>query len=122
MNPNEPRIVAQRGELLTWLGRAEEGVEWVERAIRLDPLGAPGRAHLLGRAYYGAARYNDAAQAYRTMPSPNCGQRAELAAGLKQAGLNDEADAAVAENTARLRRVFGRRARRAKALCATGRP
>lgn len=97
MNPNDPRIVAQRGELLTWLGKAEEGVEWVERAVRLDPLGAPGRAHLLGRAYYGAARYRDAAQAYGTMPAPNCGQRAELAASLKQAGLDGEADAVVAE-------------------------
>lgn len=97
MNPNDPRIVAQRGELLTWLGKAEEGVEWVERAVRLDPLGAPGRAHLLGRAYYGTARYKDAAQAYRTMPAPNCGQRAEFAASLKQAGLDGEADAVVAE-------------------------
>jgi len=97
MNPNDPRIVAQRGELLTWLGNAEEGVEWVERAIRLDPLGAPGRAHLLGRAYYGIARYPEAVRAYRKMSSPNCGQRAELAASLKQAGLDDEADAVVAE-------------------------
>ena len=97
MYTNDPRIVAQRGELLTWLGKAEEGVEWVERAVRLDPLGAPGRAHLLGRAYYGAARYKDAAQAYGTMPAPNCGQRAELAASLKQAGLDGEADAVVAE-------------------------
>jgi adenylate cyclase len=97
MNPNDPRIGAQRGELLTWLGKAEEGVEWVERAVRLDPLGAPGRAHLLGRAYYGAARYKDAAQAYGTMPAPNCGQRAELAASLKQTGLDGEADAVVAE-------------------------
>jgi adenylate cyclase len=95
MNPNDPRIVAQRGELLTWLGKAEEGVEWVEKAVRLDPSGAPGRAHLLGRAYYGAARYKEAAQAYLTIPSPNCGWRAEWAASLKQAGPDD--DAAVAE-------------------------
>ncbi len=97
MNPNDPRIVAQRGELLTWLGKPEEGVEWVERAIRLDPLGAPGRAHLLGRACFGAGRYDDAASAYRRMPSPNCGLRAELAASLKQAGLDEQADAAVAD-------------------------
>ena len=44
MNPNDPRIVAQRGELLTWLGRPDEGVEWIEKAIRVDPFGAPGRA------------------------------------------------------------------------------
>jgi adenylate cyclase len=97
MNPNDPRIVAQRGELLTWLGKPEEGVEWVERAMRLDPLDAPARAHLLGRACYGAGRYEEAARAYRTMSAPNCGRRAELAASLKQAGLEEDAAAAAAE-------------------------
>ncbi|MCZ6709934.1 MAG: adenylate/guanylate cyclase domain-containing protein [Gammaproteobacteria bacterium] len=97
MNPNDPRLVAQRGELLTWLGKAEEGVEWASKAARLDPLGAPGRAHLLGRACYAAGRYAEAAQAFRLVPSPTCGQRAELAASLKQAGKDDEAKAVVAE-------------------------
>jgi adenylate cyclase len=97
MNPNDPRIVAQRGELLTWLGKPEEGVEWVERAVRLDPLDAPARAHLLGRAYFGTGRYKEAARAYRTMSSLNCGRRAELAASLKRAGQDDDAAAAVVE-------------------------
>ncbi len=97
LNPNDPRIVAQRGELLTWQGEAEEGVEWVNRAVRLDPHGAPGRAHLLGRALYGARRYAEAAKAYRQMPRPNCGRRAELAAALACAEMTDEATAAVAE-------------------------
>lgn len=97
LNPNDPRIVAQRGELLTWLGEAEEGVEWLNRAVRLDPYGAPGRAHLLGRALYGARRYAEAAKAYRQMPRPNCGQRAELAASQACAELADEAARVVAE-------------------------
>jgi adenylate cyclase len=97
LNPNDPRLVAQRGELLTWLGDAEEGVEWAGKAARLDPLGAPGRAHLLGRAYYAAGRYAEAAVAFRTVPSPTCGQRAELAASLRQAGRDVEAATATAE-------------------------
>ena len=28
LNPNDARIIAQRGELLTMLGRAEEGIAW----------------------------------------------------------------------------------------------
>lgn len=97
LNPNDPRIVAQRGELLTWLGEADEGVEWINRAVRLDPHGAPGRAHLLGRALYGARRYAEAADTYRRMPRPNCGRRAELAAALAQAERSGEAAEIVAE-------------------------
>ena len=69
----------------------------MEKAVRLDPLGASGRAHLLGRAYYGAGRFQEAAKAYRMAPAANCGHRAELAASLTQAGLNEEAKAVVAD-------------------------
>ncbi len=80
MNPNDPRIVAQRGEILTWLGQAEEGVEWIERAMRSDPFGAPSRAHLLGRALYSARRYADAIDAFKKIVSPRYMHLAETAA------------------------------------------
>src|SRR5208337_1858027 len=37
LNPNSDLIVVQQGEVLTWLGRPEEGIEWVRRAMRLNP-------------------------------------------------------------------------------------
>ena len=37
LNPNSDLIVVQQGEVLTWLGRAEEGIEWIRRAMRLNP-------------------------------------------------------------------------------------
>ena len=37
LNPNSELIVVQQGELLTWLGRPEEGIEWIRRAMRLNP-------------------------------------------------------------------------------------
>ncbi len=80
MNPNDPRIVAQRGELLTWLGRPDEGVEWIEKAMRVDPFGAPGRAHLLGRAFYTARRYAEAIDAFGKIVSPSYMHLAEAAA------------------------------------------
>ncbi len=92
MNPNDPRIVAQRGELLTWLGQAEEGAEWIEKALRLDPFAAPRRAHLLGRALYGARRYADALDAYKMTVSPSYPNLAEAAACC--ARLDDHAGAA----------------------------
>jgi adenylate cyclase len=80
MNPNDPRIVAQRGELLTWLGRPDEGVEWIKKAMRVDPFGAPGRAHLLGRALYTARRYAEAIDAFKKIVSPSYMHLAEVAA------------------------------------------
>ena len=86
LNPNDPRIVAQKGELSAWLGQSEDGIEWIEKALRLDPLGAPNRMHLLGRALYGARRYKEAADAYAKLATPRYGSLAELAACYGQIG------------------------------------
>jgi len=80
MNPNDPRIVAQRGELLTWFGDAGEGVEWIETAMRLDPFGVPERSHLLGRALYCDRRYGEAIEAYKKITSATYMHLAEMAA------------------------------------------
>ena len=37
LNPNDDLIVVQKGELLAWLGRPEDGIEWIEKAMRLNP-------------------------------------------------------------------------------------
>jgi adenylate cyclase len=37
LNPNSDLIVVQQGEVLTWLGRPEEGIQWIRRAMRLNP-------------------------------------------------------------------------------------
>jgi adenylate cyclase len=90
-NPNDPRIVAQKGELLTWLSKPDEGGEWIMKAMRLDPHGAHARAHLLGRALYGARRYADAVDAYRQITSPRYGHLADMAACYAQMGRDAEA-------------------------------
>ena len=38
LNPNDPRLVVQRGINLTFLGDPEAAIPWIERAMRLDPL------------------------------------------------------------------------------------
>lgn len=91
LNPNDPRIVAQQGEILTWIGRAAEGVAWIERALRLDPFNANERAHLLGRALYACGRYAEAAEAFSRRQKPMRGHRAEFAACCAQAGQSVEA-------------------------------
>jgi adenylate cyclase len=97
LNPNDPRIVAQRGELLTWIGRPEEGTECVERAMRLDPFNASAYAHLLGRALYSCRRYEEAVRAYSLISSPRYGHVADMAACCAQSGDVDGAKEKVAQ-------------------------
>jgi adenylate cyclase len=105
LNPNDPRIVAQRGELFTWLGRAEEGVEWLRTAMRLDPFGVRSRAHLLGRALFAARRYAEAVEAYRQTTYQRFEPHADLAACLEHLGRDLEARSEAAE-TLRLKPDF----------------
>ncbi len=80
LNPSDPRLLAQRGEILTWLGQAEEGIDWVERAMQLDPHEAHIWAHLLGRALFGAGRYTEAIRAFRRVPTMRYAHHAYVAA------------------------------------------
>ena len=105
LNPSDPRLLAQRGEILTWRGQAEEGIEWIERAMRLDPHEADGWAHLLGRALFGAGRYAAAIAAFRRVPSMRYGHHAYLAACHAQ--LDERARAAEeSRNVLRLKPDF----------------
>jgi adenylate cyclase len=40
LNPNDPRLVVQRGINLTFLGDPEAAIPWIENALRLDPFSA----------------------------------------------------------------------------------
>jgi len=44
LNPNDPRIVSQRGELMTHQGELDEAVKWINLAMELDPTEAPRRS------------------------------------------------------------------------------
>jgi adenylate cyclase len=91
LNSNDPRVVAQRSELLTWLGRPLEGTEWARQAMHLDPFNAAGRAHLLGRAFYLARSYADAIEAFRQVRAPSFKHHAEIAACHAQLGSDEKA-------------------------------
>jgi hypothetical protein len=40
LNPNDPRLVVQRGINLTFSGEPDAAIPWIERAVRLDPFSA----------------------------------------------------------------------------------
>jgi adenylate cyclase len=60
LNPNDPRLVVQRGINLTFLGDPDAGIPWIERAMRIDPFSA-NRYYLdLVRALFTAGRPTEA--------------------------------------------------------------
>lgn len=91
LNPNNDLIVVQHGEILTWLGRAEEGVDWIRLAMRLNPFHPERFWSHLGRAHYGARQYAEAVRAYGRLSKPDHSQHAFLAAAHAQAGTRDAA-------------------------------
>ena len=86
LNPNSDLIVVQQGEILTWLGRPEEGIEWVRRAMRLNPYHPERFWGHLGRAQYGARAYGDAVGSFSKLTAPDFGHHAFMAASLAQVG------------------------------------
>jgi adenylate cyclase len=60
LNPNDPRLVVQRGINLTFLGDSEAAISWIERAMRLDPFSAHRYYLDLVRALFMVERTTDA--------------------------------------------------------------
>lgn len=86
LNPNSDLIVVQQGELLTWLGRPEEGIEWIRRAMRLNPYHPERFWSHLGRAQYTARAYADAIASFSKLTAPDYTHHAFLAAASAQLG------------------------------------
>jgi adenylate cyclase len=89
LNPNDDLIVVQQGEILTWLGQAEEGIGWVQKAMRLNPYHPERFWSHLARAYFVARRYAESAEALHRITAPDVVQQALLAAAHAQLE-NDE--------------------------------
>jgi adenylate cyclase len=97
LNPNYDLVVVQQGELLTWLGRPEEGIDWIKRAMRLNPYHPERFWNHLGRACYCAEKYAEAAEAFARITRPDHTHHAFLAAIFAQMGDGVAAAAHAAE-------------------------
>jgi adenylate cyclase len=97
LNPNYDLIVVQQGELLTWLGRPEEGIDWIKKAMRLNPYHPERFWSHLGRACYCAEKYAEAAEAFSRLTRPDHTHHAFLAATFAQMGNPVAAAAHAAE-------------------------
>jgi adenylate cyclase len=97
LNPNYDLVVVQQGELLTWLGRPEEGIDWIKKAMRLNPYHPERFWSHLGRACYCAEKYAEAAEAFSRVTRPDYTHHAFLAATFAQMGNEVAAAAHAAE-------------------------
>jgi adenylate cyclase len=97
LNPNYDLVVVQQGELLTWLGRPEEGIDWIKKAMRLNPYHPERFWSHLGRARYCAENYAEAAEAFSRITRPDHTHHAFLAATFAQMGNAVAAAAHAAE-------------------------
>ncbi|BCH22507.1 guanylyl cyclase [Mesorhizobium sp. L-8-10] len=92
LNPNYDLVVVQYGELLTWLGRPEEGMDWIRKAMRLNPHHPERFWSHLGKARFAARQYGDAIEAFMHLSTMDCMQHAFVAAAY--AWLGDRTAAA----------------------------
>lgn len=80
LNPNYDLVVVQHGELMTWMGQPEEGIEWILRAMQLNPFHPERFWSHLGRAYFVARRYEEAVASFRRIETPDHIHHALMAA------------------------------------------
>jgi len=80
LNPNYDLVVVQQGELLTWLGRPEEGIEWIRKAMRLNPHHPERFWNHLGKAHFAAHQYGEAIEAFMHLSVMDDVQHAFVAA------------------------------------------
>jgi len=90
-NPNYDLVVVQQGELLTWIGQAEEGIEWIKRAMKLNPFHPQRFWSHLARAYFVAEQYADSTDALKHLTDPDATAHAYFAASY--AGLDEMTEA-----------------------------
>jgi adenylate cyclase len=98
LSPTEAGVLMTIGvDLGITLGRPEEGVDLIERAMRLNPHHPEWYIRSLGYALYYAQRYEDAIAAYRRLRDCDLSCHLHLALSYAQLGHNAEAAAAAAE-------------------------
>ncbi|MEW9836569.1 adenylate/guanylate cyclase domain-containing protein [Mesorhizobium marinum] len=96
LNPNYDLVVVQMGELLTWLGSPAEGVEWIEKAMRLNPHHPARFWSHLGKAHFTAKAYARAIEAFMRLPTMDALAHIFVAASHGWLGDRTAADAHVA--------------------------
>ncbi len=100
LQPNDAITLSNLGSMLNWAGRYEEGLEVLQRAIRLDPFHPPNYLERLAFAHAGLGDYEGCIEATDRgiALDPNfVGLHVDAAACYSALGREQEAKAAAAE-------------------------
>ncbi len=106
LNPNHAAIVAHMGLLSAYLGNAVAGVEWLHRALQLNPYPPDWYRSMLGVAHYAARQYAQAAQSLEAMSDRTPWDRMYAAAAYGQLNRVTDAKMQLAEFRAERNRGF----------------
>ena len=91
LNPNDPGLSAKLGLVLADLGRPDEAIAIIEKAMRLAPLHPEAYSDYLALALFGARRYEDAIKALQSVPETSYYCHSWFAACYAQLGNRDRA-------------------------------
>lgn len=86
LNPNDPRVISQYGELLALSGDPKAGIEKLKQALEVDPHSPDDRLTLLGFAQFVAQRYEQAIDTLKRISNLEAKHHAYLAACYAQLG------------------------------------
>jgi TolB-like protein len=90
LNPNDDRIVVAMGEILGFLGRHQEAVGWVRKAMRLNPYHPDSYWGHLGRALFHLGLDQEARDSFGRITEPRIRELAYRCAVLGRVGPRKE--------------------------------
>ena len=93
LNPNDADLMADMGYVLTYVGRADEGLSLVEKAMRRNPFYPDWYLNVLGMALYTVHQYEEAVAALKRITDLWEQPTLFLAASYAQSGRLEEAQA-----------------------------
>jgi TolB-like protein/class 3 adenylate cyclase/cytochrome c-type biogenesis protein CcmH/NrfG len=100
LNANYPMVFAGLGDVLSWAGRPQEAIEYLKKAMRLDPEQSFWYFWFLGHAYFLAGQHEEAIETLKRAVNRNPDfwlAHVYLAASYSEIGRQEEARAEVSE-------------------------
>jgi adenylate cyclase len=92
LNPNDAHAAAFRANVLPYLGRHDEALAYMRKAMRVNPLHPNWYWHMWARALHCAGRHRDAIAAYQRIEIPRFFELAYLAACHAKLCSDEEAE------------------------------
>ena len=97
LNSNDADFLAQMADSLTYMGRPEQAVAQLKKAMRMNPRHPSWYWNVLGRAYYEVGQYKEALATLKRDNNPNFFAHRTRAAVYVQLGRLEEARAEVSK-------------------------